>query len=112
MSIGATLFSAHETGSDNIIKRADIAMYQAKTDGRNIIRFYDPKMQEIIANRVNMERELRQAIEQQQFQLYYQIQVDSSGHPLGAEAPSYLPVFRNNDHTAVPLSLDFTHVPY
>jgi diguanylate cyclase (GGDEF)-like protein/PAS domain S-box-containing protein len=86
VSIGATLFSAHETGSDNIIKRADIAMYQAKTDGRNIIRFYDPKMQEIIANRVNMERELRQAIEQQQFQLYYQIQVDSSGHPLGAEA--------------------------
>ena len=86
VSIGATLFSDHETGLDNIINRADIAMYQAKTDGRNFIRFYDPKMQEIISNRVNMERELRQAIEQQQFQLYYQIQVDSSGHPLGAEA--------------------------
>jgi diguanylate cyclase (GGDEF)-like protein/PAS domain S-box-containing protein len=85
-SIGATLFSDHDTRLDTIIKHADIAMYQAKTDGRNTIRFYDPKMQEIISNRVDMERELRQAIEQQQFQLYYQIQVDNSGHPLGAEA--------------------------
>jgi diguanylate cyclase (GGDEF)-like protein/PAS domain S-box-containing protein len=85
-SIGATLFSEHETGVDTIIKQADIAMYQAKTEGRNTIRFFDPKMQEIISNRVNMERDLRQAVEQKQFQLYYQIQVDSSGHPLGAEA--------------------------
>jgi diguanylate cyclase (GGDEF)-like protein/PAS domain S-box-containing protein len=85
-SIGATLFSDHDTGVDTIIKHADIAMYQAKTEGRNTIRFYDPKMQEIISNRVEMERELRQAIEQQHFQLYYQIQVDSSGRPLGAEA--------------------------
>ena len=85
-SIGATLFSDHETGLDTIIKQADIAMYQAKTDGGNTMRFYDPKMQEAISDRVDMERDLRQAIEQQQFQLYYQIQVDSSGHPLGAEA--------------------------
>ncbi|PKG99019.1 PAS domain S-box protein [Paraglaciecola sp. MB-3u-78] len=85
-SIGATIFSDHEKGLDTIIKQADIAMYQAKAEGRNTIRFYDPKMQEIISNRVNMERDLRQAIEQQQFQLNYQIQVDSSGHPLGAEA--------------------------
>ena len=85
-SIGATLFSDNETGLDTIIKQADIAMYQAKKEGRNTIRFYDPKMQEVISNRVDMERELRQAIEQQQFQLYYQIQVDSSGNPLGAEA--------------------------
>ena len=85
-SIGATLFSDHDTRLDTIIKHADIAMYQAKTDGRNTIRFHDPKMQEIIFNRVEMERELRQAIEQQQFQLYYQIQVDSLGRKLGAEA--------------------------
>ena len=85
-SIGATLFSDYDTKLDTIIKHADIAMYQAKTDGRNTIRFYDPKMQEIISNQVDMERELHQAIEQQQFQLYYQIQVDSLGRPLGAEA--------------------------
>jgi diguanylate cyclase (GGDEF)-like protein/PAS domain S-box-containing protein len=85
-SIGATLFSDYDTKLDTIIKHADIAMYQAKTDGRNTIRFYDPKMQEIISNHVDMERELHQAIEQQQFQLYYQIQVDSLGRPLGAEA--------------------------
>jgi diguanylate cyclase (GGDEF)-like protein/PAS domain S-box-containing protein len=85
-SIGATLFSDHETGLDTIIKQADIAMYQAKADGGNTIRFFDPKMQKAISDRVDMERDLRQAIEQHQFQLYYQIQVDSSGHPLGAEA--------------------------
>jgi len=85
-SIGATLFSDHKIGLDTIIKQADIAMYQAKADGGNTMRFYDPKMQKLISDRVDMERELRQAIEQQQFQLYYQIQVDSSGHPLGAEA--------------------------
>ena len=85
-SIGATLFSDHETGLDTIIKQADFAMYQAKMDGGNTMRFYDPKMQEAISERVDMERDLRQAIEQQQFQLHYQIQVDTSGHPLGAEA--------------------------
>jgi diguanylate cyclase (GGDEF)-like protein/PAS domain S-box-containing protein len=85
-SIGVTLLSDYKTEPDTIIKQADIAMYQAKNAGGNAIRFYDPKMQEIISNRVQMERELRQAIEQQQFQLYYQIQVDSTCRPLGAEA--------------------------
>ncbi|MDO9233710.1 MAG: EAL domain-containing protein [Methylotenera sp.] len=85
-SIGATLFNDHEAGLEAILKQADIAMYQSKTEGRNTLRFYDPKMQEAITTRVDMERELRQAIEQQQFQLYYQIQVDNSGKPLGAEA--------------------------
>ncbi|OIR04419.1 cyclic di-GMP phosphodiesterase Gmr [mine drainage metagenome] len=85
-SIGVTLFNDHETGLEAIVKQADIAMYQSKTEGRNTLRFFDPKMQEVITTRANMERELRQAIQHQQFQLYYQIQVDSMGHPLGAEA--------------------------
>ncbi len=85
-SIGVTLFSDNKTGIHTIIKQADIAMYQAKNAGRNAIRFYDPKMQEVISNRVKMERDLHQAIEQQQFQLYYQLQVDSMNRPLGAEA--------------------------
>ncbi|MES2012565.1 MAG: EAL domain-containing protein, partial [Pseudomonadota bacterium] len=85
-SIGATLFSGHTLVIDELLKQADIAMYQSKAAGRNAIRFFDPNMQEIITARVAMEKELRKAIEQQQFQLHYQIQVDSLGKPLGAEA--------------------------
>ncbi len=73
------------------MKQADIAMYQAKQDGRNTLRFFDPQMQETLNVRAALEGELRQALENRQFQLYYQIQVDgiqedSSHHPLGAEA--------------------------
>jgi diguanylate cyclase (GGDEF)-like protein/PAS domain S-box-containing protein len=84
-SIGATLFNDPEAGIDVILKQADIAMYQAKTDGRNAIRFYDPKMQEAITARAGMEKDLRKAIEHGDFQLHYQIQVGSSGHIFGAE---------------------------
>ncbi|MES2014001.1 MAG: EAL domain-containing protein [Pseudomonadota bacterium] len=85
-SIGATLFNGHDLSTDELLKQADIAMYQAKAGGRNALRFYDPKMQEAIAVRVELEHELRKALELQQFELYYQVQVGSSGQPLGAEA--------------------------
>ncbi len=85
-SIGATLFNAHQQSTDELMKQADIAMYQAKKAGRNTLRFFDPLMQTSISARVSMEDELRQAIERQQFQLHYQIQVDNLNRPLGAEA--------------------------
>jgi len=85
-SIGATLLKGHVSSVDMLLKQADIAMYQAKSSGRNVLRFYDPKMQEAISTRVDIERELRIAINQHQFQLYYQMQVDTSGCPFGAEA--------------------------
>jgi len=84
-SIGATLISDHEQKIDNLLKQADIAMYQSKNDGRNTLRFFDPKMQEKINARATMEGELRHALANREFRLYYQIQVDSSGRPLGAE---------------------------
>jgi EAL domain-containing protein (putative c-di-GMP-specific phosphodiesterase class I) len=71
---------------DELFKHADIAMYQAKKSGRNTLRFFDPAMQETINARVALEGELRKALEQQQFQLYYQAQVDSSHRALGVEA--------------------------
>jgi len=71
---------------EELMKQADIAMYQAKKAGRNALRFFDPKMQESISARVSLEGELHHALEFRQFHLYYQIQVDSSHRPLGAEA--------------------------
>ncbi|MES2013528.1 MAG: EAL domain-containing protein [Pseudomonadota bacterium] len=85
-SVGATLFNNHKQGIDEILKQADIAMYESKTSGRNALRFFDPQMQEMIIAHASMEQELRKAIAEQQFQLHYQIQVDSDGIPLGAEA--------------------------
>jgi diguanylate cyclase (GGDEF)-like protein/PAS domain S-box-containing protein len=85
-SIGATMFVGHQFKAAELLKQADIAMYEAKHAGRNALRFFDPMMQQVINVRANMERELHNAIEQQQFSLYYQIQVDSAGQVLGAEA--------------------------
>jgi diguanylate cyclase (GGDEF)-like protein/PAS domain S-box-containing protein len=85
-SIGATLFNDHQQSIDEMLKQADIAMYQAKKDGRNRLRFFDPKMQNSINERAVLESNLHKALEQNQFQLHYQIQVDKEGHAVGAEA--------------------------
>ena len=85
-SIGVTLFNGNHQTTEELMKQADIAMYQAKKVGRNMMRFFDPKMQESINAHATLEGELRKALERHQFQLHYQIQVDSSYRPLGAEA--------------------------
>lgn len=85
-SIGATLFSKHHQSSEELLKGADIAMYEAKKAGRNTMRLFNSKMQDVINIHTVLASELRKAVENRQFQLYYQIQVDDSYHPLGAEA--------------------------
>ena len=85
-SIGIALFNDKLQATGELLKQADIAMYQAKKAGRNTLRFFDPKMQASITARVSLESEMRQALEKRQFQLHYQIQVDSAHHPIGAEA--------------------------
>lgn len=85
-SIGAVLFNGYHQQVDPLLQQADIAMYQVKQSGRNALRFFDPKMQETINVRAALETELRRALEQNQFELHYQIQVDGQQHPIGAEA--------------------------
>ncbi len=84
-SIGVSLFGDHETTVDELLKRADTAMYEAKASGRNALRFFDPSMQAVLEKRSSLEVDLRLALAQQQFELFYQIQVNSDNHPLGAE---------------------------
>ena len=85
VSIGVTLFNGNQSSTEELLKQADIAMYEAKK-ARNAVRFFNPAMQASITAHVSLENELREAIDLQQFQLYYQVQVDSSGLPTGAEA--------------------------
>jgi diguanylate cyclase (GGDEF)-like protein/PAS domain S-box-containing protein len=85
-SIGVSLFNDNHQAMDELMKQADIAMYQAKRASRNTMRFFDPQMQANISARVSLESELRKALEKKQFRLHYQIQVDGSRSSLGAEA--------------------------
>jgi len=85
-SIGVTLFDSQEVNVDDLLKQADIAMYEAKQSGRNTLRFFDPKMQENITQRAKLENALHNALEKDQFELYYQLQVDDKNIPSGAEA--------------------------
>lgn len=85
-SIGATLFSGHEQSIDDLLKQGDIAMYQAKASGRNTFRFFDPQMQASINARARLEKDLRIALADNQFILYYQPQVCRDHRVIGAEA--------------------------
>jgi len=85
-SIGVTLFGERQESLEEPLRRADLAMYQAKSAGRNTIRFYDPQMQAVVTARVTLELELREALANEQFLLYYQPQVNSDDQVIGAEA--------------------------
>lgn len=84
-SIGVSLFRDHEITVDDLLKQADTAMYEAKAAGRNTLRFFNPSMQAALENRSTLEVDLRQAISQHQFTLYFQIQVNADIQPIGAE---------------------------
>ncbi|SCA57947.1 Diguanylate cyclase/phosphodiesterase with PAS/PAC sensor(S) (fragment) [Candidatus Terasakiella magnetica] len=84
-SIGLCMYEGTETTAE-LLQRADIAMYESKNSGRNTFHFFDPEMQLAIANRAALESELHRAINREQFELYYQAQVNSKGQTVGAEA--------------------------
>ncbi|SFD14546.1 EAL domain-containing protein [Massilia yuzhufengensis] len=85
-SVGVTLFHDDLTGADALLQQAEIAMYKCKRGGRDAVCFFEDAMQRELDDRHRLEGELLGAIETGQLELHYQIQVDRSGRPIGAEA--------------------------
>ncbi|MCO4245821.1 EAL domain-containing protein, partial [Acidovorax facilis] len=71
---------------DELLKRADLAMYQAKAAGRNTQRFFDPDMQAAVNARSNLEADLRQGLARGELLVHYQPVVDHQSQLMGAEA--------------------------
>jgi diguanylate cyclase (GGDEF)-like protein len=86
VSMGAVFFGCDGKSAEELLKQAGIAIHHAKQAGRNTLRFFNQEMQDIINIRVTLEHDLRIAVEQSQFELHYQIQIDSSNRAIGAEA--------------------------
>ncbi|ABE50734.1 diguanylate cyclase/phosphodiesterase with PAS/PAC sensor(s) [Methylobacillus flagellatus KT] len=84
-SIGIVLFNGNFVSMEELLKRSDTAMYEAKAAGRNTLRFFDPAMQAALERRVDMELQLRLAIVQKQLRLFCQVQVDAERKVFGAE---------------------------
>jgi len=85
-SIGVTLFGEGPSSADELMKQADLAMYQAKAEGRNALRFFDPQMQTSVMAHMALDKDLRQALALGQLELLYQPQFKLDGRMVGAEA--------------------------
>jgi diguanylate cyclase (GGDEF)-like protein len=85
-SIGVTLFADHKADIAELLKRADIALYQAKAAGRNALRFFDEKIQAMVKAHSALEADFRQGLEKNEFVLHYQAQVNQHGQLTGVEA--------------------------
>ncbi|BAN34527.1 diguanylate cyclase/phosphodiesterase with PAS/PAC sensor(s) [Sulfuricella denitrificans skB26] len=85
-SIGISLFRDNNVTVDELLKHADLAMYQSKNAGRNTQRFFDPAMQAALDEHSALETDLRLALKRQQLRLYYQPQMESTRGLVGAEA--------------------------
>ena len=85
-SIGVTLYADPHTTVDELLKRGDMAMYQAKGAGRNTLRFFDPRTQAAVTARTALEAGLREALREGQFLLHYQPQISRDQGMVGAEA--------------------------
>lgn len=85
-SVGVVLFPQQGENELDIMRRADMALYRAKNRGRGNVQFYEPALQEIADERMQIERGLRHAIEKQELELHYQPQLNILGEIIGAEA--------------------------
>lgn len=85
-SLGIAMFSDAETGTEALLKALDLALFAAKSRGRNTVQFFNPAMQDEVNRRTRMEAALRRAIETGELELYLQPQVDTEEQILGMEA--------------------------
>lgn len=85
-SIGVTLFAKGPNSVSELLKQADLAMYQAKAAGRNAVRFFDPEMQAVATANAALATDLRQAWRENQLRVEYQPQVGADGRMIGVEA--------------------------
>jgi diguanylate cyclase (GGDEF)-like protein/PAS domain S-box-containing protein len=85
-SIGITIFNRDSGSVEDVLRRADLAMYQSKAGGRNTSSFFDPEMQARVSARVALENDLRRALAGEEFVLHYQPQAGVDGRVIGAEA--------------------------
>ena len=85
-SIGIVEFLEDRQSLEDLMKMADVAMYQAKSSGRNTICFFDPDRQAAAAERTALEKDLRKGVADREFEVHYQVQVNGQGEPTGAEA--------------------------
>jgi diguanylate cyclase (GGDEF)-like protein/PAS domain S-box-containing protein len=85
-SIGVTLFGKAPCSVSELLKQADLAMYQAKNAGRNAVCFFDPEMQAVVTANAALAADLRQAWRENQFLIDYQPQVGVDGRMIGVEA--------------------------
>jgi diguanylate cyclase (GGDEF)-like protein/PAS domain S-box-containing protein len=85
-SIGVAIFGREEIESEDVLKRADLAMYQVKTSGRNGVSLFEPSMQDRVSARAQLETDLRLALHNEDFELYYQPQLDIENRVIGVEA--------------------------
>ena len=85
-SIGVAFFSAASDSPDDLLKRADLALYEAKAQGRNCACFFRPEMQTALDARAMLEADLRRALQNGEFHLVYQPQVNQRGAIFGVEA--------------------------
>lgn len=84
-SVGVAMHRGHDCTVDEALKRADVAMYEAKRAGRNRVRFFDPASHAAMQARLALESDLRQALQSQGLRLALQQQVDAHGTVVGAE---------------------------
>lgn len=85
-SIGVTLFGGRKDSPQEVLVRAEAALYGAKAEGRDGVRFHDPELHALLTARATMESELRDALNRDEMVLYYQPQMNAEGHIIGAEA--------------------------
>ncbi|MGI2328915.1 EAL domain-containing protein [Planococcus sp. YIM B11945] len=87
LSIGISMLSECTSNDEMLIRHADIAMYSAKEKGKNNFQFFTEDLNSQITRKLQLENALRKAIELQEFQLYYQPQIDlQTGRLIGLEA--------------------------